>query len=32
MASSFLNSSCRATPGTGATEFGTVDFKVTDSR
>lgn len=32
LASTFLNSSCRATPGTGANEFGTVDFKVTDSR
>lgn len=28
----FLNSSCRATPGTGAVEFGTVDIKITDSR
>lgn len=32
LASTFLNSNCRATPGTGATEFGTVDWKVTDSR
>jgi prepilin-type N-terminal cleavage/methylation domain-containing protein len=28
----FVNGSCRATPGTGATEVGTVDFKVADSR
>lgn len=32
LASTFLNSNCRATPGTGASEFGTVDWKVTDSR
>lgn len=28
----FANGKCRATPGTGATEFGTVDIKVVDSR
>lgn len=28
----FANGKCRATPGTGATEFGTVDVKITDSR
>jgi len=28
----FANGKCRATPGTGATEFGTVDMKITDSR
>lgn len=28
----FLNSNCRATPGTGTSEFGTVDIKITDSR
>lgn len=28
----FRNSSCRANPGAGGTEFGTVDIKVTDSR
>jgi len=29
---SFVNGSCRATPGSGATEFGTVDIKISDSR
>lgn len=28
----FANGKCRATLGTGATEFGTVDMKITDSR
>jgi prepilin-type N-terminal cleavage/methylation domain-containing protein len=28
----FVNGKCRATLGTGATEFGTVDMKITDSR
>jgi prepilin-type N-terminal cleavage/methylation domain-containing protein len=28
----FANGQCRATPGTGATEVGTVDFKIADSR
>ncbi|MBD8051081.1 prepilin-type N-terminal cleavage/methylation domain-containing protein [Limnohabitans radicicola] len=28
----FANGKCRATPGTGATEVGTVDFKIADSR
>jgi len=28
----FANGQCRATPGTGATEVGSVDFKIADSR
>jgi prepilin-type N-terminal cleavage/methylation domain-containing protein len=28
----FANGQCRATPGSGATEVGTVDFKIADSR
>ena len=28
----FANGKCRSTPGTGATEFGTVDIKIADSR
>lgn len=28
----FANGKCRATPGTGTTEFGTVDYKVAESR